>query len=309
MQKFNPIAPERRASKVRIGTTAPERSRSVLNPVHEGNDPAPSGNDYRYKRVTPKVLMSDFRFKKTAPRAGDPLPELELVTTRGEPIKTTDLFGPKPLLLVLGSVSCPMTASSIAPLKRLYAEFGEKVAFLTLYVREAHPAEHYPQPETAEEKLAHARILKEQHEIPWTVAADDIDGTLHRGLDSKPNAAYLIDVDGTIAFRALWAGDEAGLRRALASVSHGDKPTKPQSRALFGPLAKGMGYFQQVLDRAGPQAQRDMLRAAPPILLVGRVAALFRPLPLERRGLAALLTIAGSAAVAIGAGLAWFGLQ
>ncbi len=296
-------------AKVRIGPTAAAPSRSAMAMVRDAVNPAPNGDGYRFTRLTPKVLMSDFRFKKMAPRAGDRLPELELVTTRGETIKTTDHVGSKPLLLIVGSVTCPMTASSMPPLKRLHAEFGETIAFLMVNVREAHPAEHYPQPETAEDKLAHARALKEQHEIPWTVATDDIDGTLHRGLDTKPNAAYLIDVDGIIAFRALWAGDEAGLRRALASASRGEAPIKRQSRALFGPLARGMGYFQQVLGRAGPQAQRDMLWAAPPILLVGRLAALFGPLPLERRGLAALLTIAGSAVVAIGAGLAWFGLQ
>src|SRR2546422_673281 len=32
-----------------------------------------------------------------------------------------------------------MTASAGPALKRLYAEFGDRVAFLTLYVREAHP--------------------------------------------------------------------------------------------------------------------------------------------------------------------------
>jgi hypothetical protein len=42
---------------------------------------------------------------------------------------------------------------------RLSAEFGDRVAFLTLYVREAQPGERYPQPQTFEEKLAHARAL------------------------------------------------------------------------------------------------------------------------------------------------------
>ena len=301
MHTFNPIISEQRASKVRAGKTMPVQSASVSKLVQDGSDPAPNGNDYRYTRVTPKVLMSDFRFKKTAPRAGDPLPELELVTTHGEPIKTTDLVGSKPLLLITGSVTCPMTVSSIPVLKRLYAEFGEEVAFLTLYVREAHPAEHFPQPETAEQKLAHARALQQQHNIPWTVAADDIDGTLHRSLDAKPNAAYLIGVDGTIAFRALWAGDERALSNALRSVKAGQSPDKSQSGAMLTPMTRGLGYFHDVLTQAGPRAEREMLLAAPPIALAGRMAGLYRSLAPSRRGAAAFLTIGALLTVAMSA--------
>jgi hypothetical protein len=41
-----------------------------------------------------------------------------------------------------------MTASAVPALKKLWAEFGSRVAFITLYVREAHPGENYPQPQT-----------------------------------------------------------------------------------------------------------------------------------------------------------------
>ena len=77
-------------AKARIGPTAAAPSRSAMAMVRDAVNPAPNGDGYRFTRLTPKVLMSDFRFKKMAPRAGDRLPELELVTTRGETIKTTD---------------------------------------------------------------------------------------------------------------------------------------------------------------------------------------------------------------------------
>lgn len=50
-----------------------------------------------------------------------------------------------------------MTASAGPALKRMHEEFGDRVGFVTLYVREAHPGERYPQPETFEQKLEHAR--------------------------------------------------------------------------------------------------------------------------------------------------------
>ena len=277
------------------------KSLKIQMPV-KGDEEA---TEYRYQRLTTRVLMDDFRFREAAPGAGDYLPEFELVTTSGERISTRDYADGQPLLLVFGSVTCPMTVGSVPSLKRLHSEFGDKVAFVTLYVREAHPGEHYPQPESLDEKLEHARALKELDEIPWMVATDDIDGTLHRALDTKPNAAYLVDADGKIAFRALWAGDERGLRQALESVARGNTPAKRQSRAMLVPLATGLGYVHEVLRRAGRQAQRDMLRAALPMAVAGLIATCFRMLSPNRRGVAALLTLGVLTGIVIGGVLWW----
>src|SRR5918993_6049736 len=111
-----------------------------------------------------------------------------------------------------------MTASAGPVLKKLYERFGDQVGFLTVYVREAHPGDHYRQPHTFEEKAYLAREYRNRDGIPWPVAVDDIDGTLHRALDAKPNAAYLVQVDGRIAQRVLWSNDERGLRRAVRAV-------------------------------------------------------------------------------------------
>ncbi len=266
-----------------------------------------SGAGYRFTRLTSRMLMDDFRFGKTAAAAGDPLPEAELAATDGRRINTRDYAEGRPLLLIFGSLTCPMTVSSDPSLKRLHAEFGDKIRFLTLYVREAHPGENFPQPESLEEKLEHARALKEMDQIPWTVAADDIDGTLHRALDTKPNAAYLIDTEGKIVFRALWAGDERSLRKALKSLAQGRDSAKRESRAMLGPMAKAMGNFQAVLRRAGRQAERDILRAMPPIAVAGRIATLFRPLSPQGRGAAAMVTLGSLAAAAGWAALRWLG--
>ena len=224
------------------------------------------------------------------------MPEFELQTVDGEVTKSADI---RQVLLTFGSMSCPMTASSISPLQRLHAEFGDKVDFVMLNVREAHPGENIEQPDTFDAKLQHARAMKKQFIIPFSVAVDDIDGTLHQALDTKPNGAYLIDTDGTFAFRSLWAGDEKGLREVLTKITQGQNLAKRQSLAMFGPLSKGMGYFHEVLKRAGRQAQLDMLKAAPPIFLVGRIASFFRPLSPKSRGMAALATLGSLIFVAI----------
>ena len=198
-----------------------------------------------------------------------------------------------------------MTASAIPSLKRLYSEFGERITFVMLNVREAHPGGNYPQPETYEEKLEHARAFQDLYEMPWLVAVDDIDGTLHRALDGKPNAAFVIGTDGKIVFRAHWARDERALRQALESVSQGDTLAKQQSRAMVIPVARAMGSVQPVMRVAGWQAQLDLLLAASPMAVAGLMATLFRPLAPDWRGIAAVISL-GLLTVAEIASLLWW---
>ena len=82
-----------------------------------------------------------------------------------------------------------MTANADPQLAHLYERLGERIAFATRYVREAHPGDRYPQPETFERKLELARGLKERDGLPRPVAVDGIDGELHRNLDQSRTSA------------------------------------------------------------------------------------------------------------------------
>ncbi len=259
---------------------------------------------YRYDRVTMGTLMSDFAFSKGSAAPGDLFPDFKVASTDGETILKEHFLGKRPLLVIFGSTTCPMTVSSIESLKRLHARFGDRVAFVTLNVREAHPAENTPQPRTFEQKLAHARQLKQQFDIPWTVVTDDIDGTLHRALDTKPNAAYLMDVNGQLVFRSLWAGDDQALWSALQAVVDQQPLAERESTYTVGPLVRGLGYFHEVLQQAGPQAMRDMLLAAPPIAIVGRIAGALRRLAPDHRGIPAFLILIGIIGATVGTAVA-----
>ena len=67
-------------------------------------------------------------------------------------------------------------------MNRLY---GDRVIFAFVYTREAHPGGNVRQPVTLEEKVEHAHLLQEIHSVDWPVLVDDLDGTLHRALDTK----------------------------------------------------------------------------------------------------------------------------
>lgn len=182
-----------------------------------------------------------------------------------------------------------MTASAGPALKQLYAEFGQQVAFVTLYVREAHPGEHYPQVDSFEQKLAHARAYKERDQIPWPVAIDYVEGDLHRTLDPKPNASYLMDTEGNVAFRALWSNDGQILREGLASIVSGHQLPIGEREPLVIPMLKGMGMMDEVLSAAGQGAKHDVLRQVPPMYAMARLARFFGPLPPLGRGIAAMV--------------------
>lgn len=190
-----------------------------------------------------------------------------------------------------------MTASAGPALKQLHEEFGDRVAFVSLYVREAHPGENYPQPETFEEKLEHARAYKERDGIPWPVAVDDVEGSLHQTLDPKPHAAYIMNVSGDVAFRTLWANDERTLREGLKEISTRPEAIIGERQPKAAPMLKGMGKFYEVLGASGDVARQDLLREVPPMYAVARLASLFRPLPPLGRGIAAMTAIVAGFAV------------
>jgi hypothetical protein len=181
-----------------------------------------------------------------------------------------------------------MAASASSGLKDLYEELGDRVRFVTIYVREAHPGERVSQPKTFEAKMAHALWYARRDQIPWPVAVDDLEGTIHRLLGRLPDAGFIVDSEGTIAARVLWSNDWRGLRSALLAILAGKQPVRATRNASIVPLLRGAGMTHEVLKRAGPSAGRDMLVTAPPIYGLARIAALFRPLPPLARGVAAL---------------------
>ena len=58
-----------------------------------------------------------------------------------------------------------------------YTDLGFK--FIFVYTREAHPGENYPAQSTLEQKLDHARALRQVLDVQRTILVDDLEGTGH----------------------------------------------------------------------------------------------------------------------------------
>lgn len=248
-------------------------------------------SDYLYDHMTPTVLMRDMAFSKDAPRPGDRLPWFDLPTTDGGRINSTEFTGSRPMLLITGSLTCPMTASSNPVLKELYENYRSVVEFVMLHVREAHPGETFEQPGAYERKIEHARALKRRDRLPWPVVVDDPEGGFHHALDEKPNAVYLTDRRGVIVYRGLWAGDDKGLEQALESAAQGEVPRELESQRRLKPMAMGVGKMREMTRRSGPRAEADLWRTAPPMAALAHIADLYQPLPPHWRTAAAAATL------------------
>ncbi|KOX16939.1 peroxiredoxin [Nocardiopsis sp. NRRL B-16309] len=262
--------------------------------------PTDAGSGYRFDRFRTGLLLRDMSFGSDAPGAGDRVPGFDLPTLDGPRFSSTDL-GPLPVLLVFGSRTCPVTESAGPVLRGLHDEFGEKVRFVLVQTREAHPGQLIPQPQTFERKWEHARELRRHHAVRFEVAVDGIDGEAHRAFSPKPNSAYLIDPDGTILYRAHWANDEGALRGALSAAVLRRAPARGHSRGMAGPLLRAVGHLPGIVRTAGSRVERDVWLAAPPLALLGRLSLLFGRLPADRRGAAAtaLVVVLLTAALAL----------
>jgi thiol-disulfide isomerase/thioredoxin len=181
------------------------------------------GHRYRFDHLTLPMVLRDMRFLSTDSAPGEHVPAFDLPTIDGGRLRSSELGG-RPALLIFGSSTCPVTDNAAPGLHELHRRFGDRVRFVIVNVREAHPGKAFPQPKTMDVKMAHATKLRDIYGFTFDVAVDDIDGTLHRAMSPKPNSAYVLAPDGTILFRAQWANDTQALAAALEAVVRSQMP-------------------------------------------------------------------------------------
>ena len=242
-------------------------------------DSQDAGRSYRFDQLALRLVLRDMYFSSDDPGPGDRVPDFDLPTLGGGRFRAADLGETGPVLLIFGSYTCPVTDNSAPGLSDLYARFGDRVHFVMVNVREAHPGEAVPQRTTLEEKMAHAELLRGLHGFKFEVAVDDIDGTFHRALGPKPNSAYLLDKDGTILFRAHWANDGNALAAALDAVVAGEPPRRSRSGGIMPATVRFARNIAPVLDRAGSGAWREMWLVAPPMAAMAFALKILRVRP------------------------------
>ena len=122
----------------------------------------------------------------------------------------------RPVVLVFGSYSCPKLRSSAADLRKIAAEYHDRVDFRLVYISEAHPRNgpesqwqstinqregiDLAEARTLLEKQEHAALCVRKLDLPFAVAVDGMDAAAERAYQAWPSRLYLVGRDGRVAY-------------------------------------------------------------------------------------------------------------
>jgi hypothetical protein len=156
---------------------------------------------------------------------GDTAIDFVLKDTQGDEHSLSGLLADKPVVMVLGSFTCPVFRGSCAATEALYGLYGDRVNFIVVYTIEAHPVgarspyssgeslgtysvdlQGSPiyQPATYQERLLLARKTVAEAGLTVPVLVDEMDNPVWCTYGAAPNAAYLIGTDGSILAAQRW---------------------------------------------------------------------------------------------------------
>lgn len=177
-------------------------------------------------------------FKQEAPKVGSTAPDFELQDVDGNTVSLKDLIGKKPIVLQMGSHSCPVYRYRRFDMNDLHAEFKDDVNFLIVYTIEAHPkgtnspysdeewvhfvneltSTYVEQPDSQQQRVKLADDSTKGLDIKYApVLVDTISNQVWKKYGRAPSAAYVIDQQGKIAVRQAWI-DPPALKVALEKL-------------------------------------------------------------------------------------------
>src|SRR5262249_11336826 len=118
----------------------------------------------------------------------------------------------KPVVLVFGSYTCPKLRNSAADLRRIAAEFHERIDFRLIYISEAHAASgtdtqwqstinerdgvDLAAPKDLAEKQEHAAFCQRKLSLPFAIEVDGMDLQAERAYQAWPSRVYVVGLDG-----------------------------------------------------------------------------------------------------------------
>ncbi|HVJ04730.1 MAG TPA: deiodinase-like protein [Candidatus Saccharimonadales bacterium] len=190
---------------------------------------------YNYDRFRREMLQGHTTDRwSRAPEPGDEAPDFQLRSLSGDLVKLSDFKDSRNVVVTFGSATCPQTAASIGGLRSLSREFPlSEVEFLFIYVREAHPGAELPPHHSIADKARAAMLLREQEEIEFPILIDELGGETHRKYGALPNASFIVDKSGRIAYRSL-ASHGGSLGAALEELLERQKERDVQHAIVHG---------------------------------------------------------------------------
>jgi len=157
-----------------------------------------------------------------------------------------------------------MAAPSMNTIADRFSEKG--VGSIFLYTHEAHPGEYYPHLTSMEQKLKHARDLREQLEVTRPILLDSLDGACHRAYGSMPNMSWIFNKAGVPIYKSDWTDAhsvENAIQYFLGMVDRrrsGEQMVPFQVERLDF-RTRDVPGFMASLERNGPKAVKEFKAA------------------------------------------------
>jgi len=165
-----------------------------------------------------------------------------LTTLQGQTIPTYCLWSNKPVVIMIGSYSCPAFRDNVRGFEELEETFSNRVNFAVLYVQEAHPdsgpspyaeqrpkkqneRDHIllPQPKTVRERMTQASLCADTLKIKAPTLVDGMDNAAWAAFGRAPNSGFLIDGAGKFLEQEEWF-DSIKMRKALKKLLDSNSP-------------------------------------------------------------------------------------
>ncbi len=204
-RRFKEALPEALAA-----VKASPRSSEVHKTLAAAEDGLGRTADANHERATAKLLR---REAEPAPHVGDLAPDFALPDAiSSQPTRLSQFRGRRPVVLVLGSYSCPNLRSAAATLQDAYRNYHERVAFLLVYIREAHPETAWQstrneregvetrEAASLEERSRSASACARNLHLPFTALVDSMDNATEAAYHAWPSRAFIIDEAGRIVY-------------------------------------------------------------------------------------------------------------
>jgi hypothetical protein len=102
-------------------------------------------------------------------------------------------------------------------MKKLQRRWGDRVQFVDILIRQAHPGGDAGPYRSFEEKLRDARRYKEAERISRPVLADELEGTVHQVYGGLADPTYLIDAEGRVSYYGMWT-NAPNLHQAIGAL-------------------------------------------------------------------------------------------
>ena len=153
----------------------------------------------------------------------------------------------------------------LTDLYKTYREHGFEV--FIIYAREAHPGENYPHHTSFDQKICHARKLRELDKVEIPILVDDIEGSTHNAYGALPNMVYLIDREGIVVYKSDWtnADELEGMCESLLRLDDMKARQVPIIRKGVSErlhwIPMDPHHRERIYRRSGEKAIRDYFNA------------------------------------------------